>query len=355
MSFPTILTDVLNLRATSSAVPPDIERTLKTLPVLLNIKTSSSSGQTRFKDIGYSPKPNAWRSQTSSVSEDGFITVGRKGRGAWSPSLHRVNTSSTSLASSTGSDTVDTPKSDIALFSSAAVKTADVGDRMLARIKGKINKIGNSTYDATKVFMQQILSGDETEFLDEILKFVFAKAATESIFCGLYARLLHELADEFTHIRVVIQRIFRSYLDIFSQVNEPTAIPDENTSEYKIFLEIQERKKFRRGYSQFVAEMVKLGEAPVDDFQLLLTTIVSTLEGLYSNVENTLLSEEYVDCLAKLCSSAPRILKNSTWAGDLHSRLVIMNKLGKTNTPGFSNKTRFALMDLVELGTRGWE
>jgi len=238
-------------------------------------------------------------------------------------------------------------------FSSAAVKAAgETEDRILARVKGKINKIGFSTYEATKTFMQQILDSTETEFLDEFMKFVFQKAATEQAFCPLYAKLLHELADQFTHLRVVMTNLFRDYTAIFVEVEKT---PDVGTEDYKAFVEALERKKFRRGYSQFVAELVKLGEADLDAFSELVQQIVAVLEASYNSPEKTLLCEEYIDCLANMCNSAPKILSTASWSDGVKGRLQKLTKIPRSDAPGLTNKGRFALMDLVDFANRGWK
>jgi len=238
-------------------------------------------------------------------------------------------------------------------FSSAAVKSSgETEDRILAKVKGKINKLGPMNYDATKTFMQQILDSDETEFLDEFMKFIFQKAATESAFCPLYAKLLHELADQFTHMRVVMTNIFRDYTAIFVEVE---TTPDVGTEDYKAFVQALERKKFRRGYSQFVAELVKLGEADLDAFSELVQQIVSVLETSYTSSKNTLICEEYIDCLANMCNSAPKILSNASWSDGVKGRLQKLTKIPRSDAPGLTNKGRFALMDLVDFANRGWK
>ena len=238
-------------------------------------------------------------------------------------------------------------------FSSAAVKSSgETEDRILAKVKGKINKLGPMNYEATKTFMQQILDSDETEFLDEFMKFIFQKAATESAFCPLYAKLLHELADQFTHLRVVMTNIFRDYTAIFVEVE---TTPDVGTEDYKAFVQALERKKFRRGYSQFVAELVKLGEADLDAFSELVQQIVSVLETSYTSSTNTLICEEYIDCLANMCNSAPKILSNASWSDGVKGRLQKLTKIPRSDAPGLTNKGRFALMDLVDFANRGWK
>ena len=200
--------------------------------------------------------------------------------------------------------------------------------------------------------MQQILDSDETAFLDEFMKFVFQKAATESTFCPLYAKLLHELADQFTHLRVVMNNLFRDYTAIFVEVE---TTPDVGTEDYRAFLEAQERKKFRRGYSQFVAELVKLGEADEDAFSVLVQQIVAVLEASYGSPAKTLVCEEYIDCLANMCMSAPKILSGASWSNGVKGRLKALTDISKASAPGLTNKGRFALMDLVDFANRGWK
>jgi hypothetical protein len=345
-SFPDSLQSVLNYRSLSHKIPIDIERVLNGLPQILKARAMPSA--TRFSNMNLSGK-GMWRgSSIPVVSDDGFETVTRRRpMPSSSTPVSRVE-SGISLSGMVSSS------SDSALFTSANVKASgDVEDRMLARIKGKINKIGYSTYDSTKAFMQQILSGDETDFLDEFIKFVFQKAATEPAYCSLYARLLHELADEFTHIRTVMHDIFRTYMDIFTEVSVTPV--DTTASEYKAFVEAQERKKFRHGYSQFVAELVKLNEAPTSDFGTMIGHIVKTLETLSNNNTMCNVSEEYVDCLSNMCLHASSVLIASDWSPSIASRISNLSKQPKTSVPGFSNKARFALMDLSDYALRGWK
>jgi hypothetical protein len=225
-------------------------------------------------------------------------------------------------------------------------------DRIMGKVRSKINKIGESTYVPTKAFMQQILDSGNTDFLGEFMEFVFQKAATEPSFCGIYARLLHELADEFSHLRTEMQLRFREYTSIFVETEKT---PDVGTADYKKFVESQEKKKFRRGYSQFVAELAKLGEVNFDDFRSLIVSIVASILQVYTTAENTLLCEEYVDCLSRMCHAGASMLKKESWANEQIALLSDIISSPRSSSPGLSNKARFALMDLQEFVERGWK
>lgn len=361
---PSVLPDrlraVLELRSSAGAASETVERTLASIPFF----RKAAAGPTRFQSIPHTTEDgfrrSGWRSSGGAssgggrgapsshhhVSEDGFEVVGgrRKHNHASHPISFNRGPSSTDALSAAP---IDTNK-----FSSAAVRcSGDVEDRILVRVKGKINKMGPSTYDATKVFMQQILEADEKEFLDEFMKFVFQKAATESAFCGLYARLIHELADEFPHLREEMVTLFRDYIQIFSEVSES----DVGVEDMTAFKEAQERKKFRRGYSQFVAELVKLGEADKEDFARLIQQVVTMLETLYTDESKKLLSEEYIDCLANMCKSASTVLSSAPWFPEQFARIQAILAKPKDTMPGFSNKARFALMDIKDFIARGWK
>jgi hypothetical protein len=56
-----------------------------------------------------------------------------------------------------------------------------------------------------------------------------------------------------------------------------------------------------------------------------------------------------------MCLSAGPILASSSWAAEIQSRLVVLAKKPKADVPGFTNKARFAIMELVDIAVRGWK
>jgi hypothetical protein len=288
------------------------------------------------------------------TSEDGFTTVVGGGRRRGGGGVQSAAVAPAPVVTSTVADKDVVHEPAVVKFSSAALRAGvDVEDRMLVRVKGKINRLGHGTYDATKVFMQQILTSDDTDFLDELMKFIFNKASSESTYCALYAKLLHELGDEFPHFRIVINTIFNDYINVFKMVDAGTE-PDPGSADYKAFVEAQERKRARRGYSQFVAELVKLGEADVGAFSRLLDTIAGVIEANYTIADKTLMCEEYIDCLSTMCNSAAIIMRSADWSPALVKRMSVLASKPKAASSGLSNKARFAIMDLCDAAGKGW-
>lgn len=368
--LPERLAAALALRSAAHACPDDVERALSAItffrgraaapaaPRFGRVGGGGGGGDSgRFASFrGPAPRPH--------VSEDGFETVmggARKRGGGGGPMRSGPPPSPLGAPApapavgGAGTATPAAPESapGPAKFSSAAARAADVEDRMLVRVKGKINRLGHGTYDATKVFMQQILSSDDTDFLDELMKFIFTKASSEPAYCPLYAKMLHELGDEFPHFRVVIRSIFTDYINVFREVDAGTE-PDPGSADYEAYKNAQERKRERRGYSQFVAELVKLGEADVGDFETLLRAIVGVIETNYGVADKTLMCEEYIDCFATMCGTASAILRAASWSSDLVRHLSVIAAKPKKDAPSISNKARFAIMAIADSAEAGW-
>jgi hypothetical protein len=97
-----------------------------------------------------------------------------------------------------------------------------------------------------------------------------------------------------------------------------------------------------------------MGEVDNTAFANLIQQIVTVLETIHTDANNSLLCEEYIDCLANMCKSASGILRVASWAPEVKVRLAALTALPKASVPGFTNKGRFALMDLVAAADRGW-
>lgn len=232
-------------------------------------------------------------------------------------------------------------------YVSHIVSEKNVEDRIIGHIRSKLNKFSANNYDSIKSFLEQIMSSGETEFLSEFMDLLFMKAGSEATYCELYARLLSELTEKFPHLRTEIKTIYSNFMSIFIEARD---IPDQGTDDYKKFLDAQEKKKFRKGYSHFLAEIYNKGLIPSDAIELTVASIVSSLDKLEKDSTNTLLVEEYVVSLTKILLTI-----NEAKAAPIPPYLVnLLEKLKsilakpKSDTPGYTSKARFSVMDIID-------
>lgn len=227
-------------------------------------------------------------------------------------------------------------------FGNKARTDATVEDRMLDRIRDKMNKFSPMTYDATKGWLTQLLDSGETDFLSGFIELVFEKAASEATFTTLYARLLTELRAAFPHINVELRRIFESFLSVFVEAAEE---PDVADAAYAAYLTLRERRKFRRGYATFLAEIAKLGVLTSADIHHTCDVVLTGLEAARVAPDQQQLCEEYADCLGSLLKSCKDLIRGGI--GPTVSRIIAAKD--RAGAPSLTSKARFALLDLEEL------
>jgi len=217
-------------------------------------------------------------------------------------------------------------------------------ERMMDRIRDKMNKFSPLTYDATKTWLSQLLDSGETDFLTDFITLVFEKAASEPPFCALYARLITELRANFPHLDSELRRIFAEFMNIFI---DAAIEPDVGTAEYQAYLSLRERRKFRRGYAAFVGEVAKLNVLTAEDVSRTCSIILDGLIATKVKEDQGMFCEEYADCLTTLMKSCIRLLAPTV--KPLLARVKEAMDRTSCVSPSLTNKARFALMDLTDL------
>jgi len=204
----------------------------------------------------------------------------------------------------------------------------------------ELNKISESNYDSTKRFMQDFLDPSDTKFLTIFVKATFETAASSVVLCKICTRLLCELAEEHPHVRSELHRMFAEFMLIF---DDTIGTPEVNAVNYPAFLEAQIRKRARRGYSRFIAELVLLKELPAAAYLELLEIVTRSLVRASTSEDNQNECVEYADCLKLLFQTAVR--PSGEW---LSAIAALAKTTAATMPPGMTSQARFALLDIVD-------
>lgn len=261
--------------------------------------------------------------------------------------------SAKSLASDSNQGSPMSPPPPVAKYQSKFKNSAQpVEDKILNNIiLSKLNKFSPQTYNEIREFLYQILGSGEPDLQEMIRHFmtlVFKKAAIEEIFCPLYARLLCEISSRYSVILPEMQALQLNYLAIFDDIQEGSG------SDYNTFVESQKDKQYRRGYSQFLAELTAL---EILDFELLNTTFKRILGNMLKfgkEPEKKTLLEEYADCLFRMS----KVLKKKQTLFFIRARSALLKSNEAELTDLVNNygdyvsesaKTRFVLMDVIDI------
>jgi hypothetical protein len=218
---------------------------------------------------------------------------------------------------------------------------------------GKLNKFSELNYTEIKEFVTHIIDGGQTEMIKCFMKIVFEKAASEEVFCPLYAKLLSELSSSYPVLLTEMTNLYSVYMAIFEEV------PENKADNYNEVCKQNIEKKYRRGYSQFLAELIKYNVIDNDLFMKTVTTIISQIEYNLKIKESSKLIEEYADCLVKVMKA---IQYDNSSKDNKENMIQVIRQTLKTTmigrikplsmrndeSIGLSNKARFTFLDIYE-------
>jgi len=231
-------------------------------------------------------------------------------------------------------------------FKKDAATANELDDRILGHIRAKINKFSAQNYKKILNFLRQNMDSEEKIFLEQFMALIFSKAAEEDTFVALYAQLLADLTPEFPFLKGEMQKLFTSYLDVFTDAE---GMKDQTSVEYGKFLDATKRKTHRRGYSLFIAQIASKGLITEKE---LLDTTLAVARSLITNApdaEQKLLVEELADCLTNIMGVAHKSLNAFEPMRVMMAELKSLTAKAPVELPGLSFKSRFALMDCLGL------
>ena len=227
-----------------------------------------------------------------------------------------------------------------------------VEDKILNNIiLSKLNKFSSTTYEDVREFLYQILGSGEPDLAEMIRHFmlmVFKKAASEEIYCSLYAKLLSEISSRYSVILEEMHKLQENYIMIFDDVEEK-----EEGEHYDTFVEKNIEKRYRQGYSQFLAELATLEIIKLSHLEYTFKRIFEHILKYAVMADKRTLLEEYADCLLRMSrvfkkKSSPFFVSARSTLLSLSTPTIDSILSQKDSFPSVSPKVRFILMDVKD-------
>jgi hypothetical protein len=278
-----------------------------------------------------------------------------------SPVAVPPQSSSAPQAAASASVSADGFRSPPLKYVSKFKKSSDnVEDTILNTILlGKLNKFSEQNYHEIKEFITHIIDNGQTDMIKCFMKLVFEKAASEEMFCPLYAKLLSELSAQYPVLLTEMANLYSVYMAIFEEV-------ETNAENYNEVCKRNVEKKYRRGYSQFLAELIKHDVIDTEVFIKTINKIITQVENNLTKKESSKIIEEYADCLNKIMRAIQEDTDDDNMSddssesakekveairtllkGEMSSRIQPLSARLPENV-GLSNKARFTFLDIYE-------
>ena len=366
-----LVSAVLALRAqVTGSVSTDILSRIQNLKGVLDSKTLTSARNGGDWRRGSGPTVNSsyWRPPKQGLQQNGR---------PMNPAT--ANATATSTSTSVASSAASSPQT-----RGTGVYTGPPTGRYQSRFKNhsepleekilnriirlKLNKFSPTTYIEIRDFLFQILGqesmsmpieeggaviaseGQVVEFVRDFMTMVFRKAAAEETYCPLYAKLLAEIGSKHSVIFDEMASLYKNYMEIFEEPDVNMAAIDNAAFEKKNI-----EKKYRQGYSQFIAELTALEILSLDSLCLTFKKLISLTDSHSKMANQRPLVEEYVDCLLRMS----RVLKSRQtqfftkaktllWSENKETFTALIHVRDETYT-SLSPKSRFLLMDIQDI------
>lgn len=316
-----------------------LRREMESTPVAFRGVANGSAAPTRsFGEQSRNTSANSWRSGGRIFNTGSGSGSGGGAFESRSPGMNR-NTS-------VGNASPSVPKP-AGRYQSKFKATGNIEDKILNTVIGnKLNAFTPLTYDDTRDFIYQIMDSGETEFVRDFVEKVFTKATLEDLYCGLFAKLIAEIAHRYPVMYEEMNKYHQEFMKVFENIQE------ESEAEYATLVK---QKQYRMGYGQFMAELA--GQNALDKTQLL-TMVRLVMENIWtysSQDSKTKAVEELIDCFVRLstslkerCPSFFGKVKAELWELVGERVQILISKQGPVR-PSLSSKARFGLMDLKDL------
>jgi hypothetical protein len=369
----SIVQDIQNILALRKTIrEPVVPASILALIESVQHSISSSAEQNGWKTVdwrggGRAPHSRQGHSQRPySVSHSGFGHRSRTDTAPVSIPLTPSSAASSAASSAVASTTSHSkhawqesadgfrhpPQKYISKFKKSSEK---VEDTILNTILlGKLNKFSQPNYNEIKEFITHIIDSGQTDMIKCFMKLVFEKAASEEVFCPLYAKLLSELSIGYPVLLTEMANLYTQYMEIFDEISE------DNTSEtYNELCKRNVERKYRRGYSQFLAELIKHDVIDVETFMKSITKIIGQVEANRARPDSIKLNEEFADCLMKIMKAiCSDVDSDDESENKIHTiRNTLKTEIAARIQPlsvrdpdalGLSNKARFTFLDIYE-------
>lgn len=370
----SLVSAVLGLRSKARTAQPGVQEKVKNLKGILDLtailvpdwrrghgghasnSASNAASNSASNAASNSASNAASVGTTSNYGGGAYHNKFRRNQGSMPYKGPNTNTPSFNKLVDSSNPGIPTPRlPPIRYQSRFKNSTADIEEKILNRIiRLKLNKFGQSTYNEIREFLFQILGDDKNEkvgeFVRDFMMMVFSKAAAEEIYCPLYAQLLSEIGKKYTIIFVEMEILLRNYMEIFEDIDSTKLIDTKESFEKETV-----EKKYRHGYSQFLAELTALEILPVESLTMIFKSLFELINKYGKVDEKRALIEEYVDCMLRMS----RVLKTSSsqFFVTIRRKIFLENRilldtlinLRDATYPSLSPKSRFLLMDIQDI------
>lgn len=223
-------------------------------------------------------------------------------------------------------------------------------EELKAIIQVSLNKMTEKTY---ATFEKQILEAvsdlkfelnNDEKFMTDVTLWVFDLATQNRFASKEYVNILIKLQENYTEIKSVLDNTISKFSTCFDDIE--SANPDED---YEKFCMLQAKGEKRKALSMFLVNLFKSNLFQLTELEEIIIKLIDELYMNYKKDDCKATCEDIADNMHVIISPVVSELKEGNSHNLIINKITNVKDLSKSENPSFSNKTKFRLMDILDL------
>ena len=223
-------------------------------------------------------------------------------------------------------------------------------EELKATIQISLNKMTEKTYATFETQILEAVSelkielNDDEKFMTDVTLWVFDLATANRFSSKEYVNILIKLQENYTEIKSVLDDTISKFLTCFDNIQSIN--PDED---YEKFCLLKAEGEKRKALSLFLVNLFKSDLFELTDLEEILVKLIDELYINYKKDDCKATCEDIADNMHVLIEPVVSELKEGNSHNLIINKITNVKDLGKSENPSFSNKTKFRLMDILDL------
>ena len=215
------------------------------------------------------------------------------------------------------------------------------------KIRLLLNKLTNKNYKENLesiIFIIKFIEKDNKEYLEKIGKTIFEIGSKNKFWCQLYAQLYSDIIKEFSIMKDICIKNFKSFQDIFYEFKIVDASDD-----YNLFCEYNKINEKRRSLSKFFVLCANHNVIDKKDIEYIIKRLLNKIYE-YMQQENKInYVEEITENLKIMITNFNEDFKSVYSYNFIKQEIIKLSQLNTKDYMSLNNKILFNFMDIEEM------
>tara|TARA_B100000989_G_C19449766_1_gene431198 strand:+ start:41 stop:880 length:840 start_codon:yes stop_codon:yes gene_type:complete len=229
------------------------------------------------------------------------------------------------------------------VYKSKIIVNRDNIDKLIDSLRLNINKLSDKNYNNQIIKIKNNLQELHKEFEDSDIEkcslIIFEIASTNLFYSKLYAKLYHDLSNEFTLLKVPLISTLKTFIKSYDSIENISSV-----NNYDLFCKIIKDNEKRLATLNFFIELIKFSAVDINFILDIISHVIVTIKQSHTKQSDI---EQLVEHLYLIIINLHQLLKDYDIWTDITNFVEVYKKMKPKDN--ISYKTIFRFMDIHDI------